>query len=211
MKILIGTPIHISKDYAMERWLENVSKLEYPADLLLVDNSPGLLYVEKVKRYCKKYGVINYKIEHFEFKQGMDMITKDERIEMAQEIIRRELLSKDYDAWFSWECDQIIPTNALDELIKIMKAGNFMMVIHNSWERKTSDQPLADFGVALISRECLEKYGLLLQWVSKDGYSNMTDKQKDGDESWFKKRVFKCGGNYTEVYGVINPIYHLDK
>ena len=27
MKILIGTPIHESKDYAMERWLENVAVL----------------------------------------------------------------------------------------------------------------------------------------------------------------------------------------
>ena len=49
MKILIGTPIHECKDYCMERWLKNVSKMEYPADLLLVDNSPGLTYVEQVK------------------------------------------------------------------------------------------------------------------------------------------------------------------
>ena len=41
MKILIGTPIHEVKDYAMERWLENVAKLQEvtPCDLLLVDNS----------------------------------------------------------------------------------------------------------------------------------------------------------------------------
>jgi len=55
MKILIGAPIHECKDYCMERWLKNVSKMEYPADLLLVDNSPGLTYVEQVKDYCKKY------------------------------------------------------------------------------------------------------------------------------------------------------------
>src|SRR3989344_9317605 len=94
MKILIGTPIHISKDYCMEKWLENVSKLEYPADFMMVDNSPvldpvrsktsakggssadqafqavrtsnGIDYVEKVKKYCAKYGITNYKIEHLE-------------------------------------------------------------------------------------------------------------------------------------------------
>jgi hypothetical protein len=43
MKVLIGTPIHQVKDYSMERWLANVRELRAhtPADLVLVDNSPG--------------------------------------------------------------------------------------------------------------------------------------------------------------------------
>src|SRR3989344_4069835 len=107
MRVLIGTPIHISKDYCMERWLENVSQLTYPADLFLVDNSPGLGYVEKVKGYCTKYKIMNYKIEHLEINQKLG---PDIRIEVSQETIRHYVLTHNYDAWFSWECDQIIPT-----------------------------------------------------------------------------------------------------
>ena len=118
MKILIGTPIHQVKDYAMERWLENVSKLEYQTDLLLVDNSPGTDYVEKVKGYCAKYGITNYRIEHLEINPELSV---SEIIGRSTEIIRQEVLSHDYDAWFSWECDQLIPNNALRELIKMME------------------------------------------------------------------------------------------
>src|SRR3989344_1033770 len=101
MKVLIGTPINEVKDYAMERWLENVAKLQkvYPADLLMVDNSPGLEYVAKVKEYCAKYGIINYKIEHLEIGQWQPSA---EKIGRSREIIRQEFLSRDYEAWFSW-------------------------------------------------------------------------------------------------------------
>ena len=201
MKILIGTPIHQVKDYAMERWLANVSKLEYPADLFMVDNSPGLDYVEKVRGYCAKYGVKNYKIGHLEINP---VLNSDTRVEMSQEVIRQELLAKDYDAWFSWECDQLIPTNALGELVRMMKAGNYMMIHPNSWAREIPNEPNANFGCALIKRECLEKYGFLLE------YPGMPDCWHGG-EVWFKKQVLKGGGNCIEVEGVIAHIYHLNE
>src|SRR3989344_4936869 len=111
MRVLIGTPIHESKDYAMDKWLENVVRLEYPADLLLVDNSAGPAYAQKVKEYCAKYGVKNYRVEHFEVNNDHLDNAKSQKVEIAQEIIRRETLTGAYDAWFSWECDQIIPNN----------------------------------------------------------------------------------------------------
>ncbi len=185
----------------MERWLENVSKLEYPADLLLVDNSPGTEYVETVKGYCTKYGITNYKIEHLEINQEQGA---GERIGRSREIIRKEFLSKDYDAWFTWECDQILPVNALDKLIELMNMGNFMMVSHNSWVRGSPEKSLAAFGCCLVKRECLEKYGFLLE------YPNMPDCWHVG-EVWFKNQVINGGGNYIEVYGIIKPIYHLDQ
>ena len=202
MKVLIGAPIHQIKDYATERWLENVSKLqlEYPADLLLVDNSPGLGYVEKVRGYCEKYGVTNYKIKHLDINQNQPVA---ERIGRSREIIRQEVLSLDYDAWFSWESDQIIPTDALAKLVKVMEVGNYMMIPPNSWARVLPGEPDANFGVCLIRRTCLEKYGFLLE------YSNMPDCWHGG-EAWFKKQVLRGGGNYIEAYGLIKPIYHLD-
>ena len=197
MNVLIGTPIHVSKDYSMERWLENVSRQEHPADLLMVDNSPDKEYVEKVKGYCTKFGITNYKIEHIDLppQQG-----KYERIARSREVIRQEFLSKDYDAWFTWECDQIIPTNALDKLIGLMKEGNYMMVNPNKWARENPDNPNTDFGCCLIKREALEKYGFL----------NVPDSWETG-EAWFKSRVLSGGGSFIDVYGIIDPVYHLNQ
>ncbi|MBI2634998.1 MAG: hypothetical protein HYW79_00385 [Parcubacteria group bacterium] len=204
MKILIGTPIHECKDYCMERWLENVAKLQQqtPANLFLVDNSPGLDYVEKIKNYCAKYGITNYKIEHLEINQAQGA---DERIGRSREIIRQEILSHDYDAWFSWECDQIIPANALDKLIDIMKIGDYAMVSHGSWSRKNPGSPENDLGCALIKGVCLEKYSFLLQ-----EYWDLTRSWHAGAR-WFKHRLLKGGDNYIEVYGVVAPIYHLNE
>lgn len=212
MKVLIGTPIHQVKEYAMERWLQNVAKLqlEYPADLLMVDNSPNLSYMEKVKSYCAKYGIKNYKMEHLEILHGEYVSTEPdeqahERIAHSREIIRKEILSKNYDAWFSWECDQIIPVNALDELVRLVRIEDIMIVYHNSWARDILDLPNCDGGVALIKREPLEKYGFILEFGTDP---EMPDSWAPG-EVWFKKRVLRGGGNYIEVYGVISPIYHL--
>ena len=199
MKILIGTPIHICKDYCMERWLQNVSKNTYPADLLLMDNSPGLDYVEKVKEYCAKYGIKNYKIEHIDVWQPNGA---DERKGRAREAIRQEFLSRDYDAWFSWESDQIIPADTLKKLAIIMEKGDFTMVNPNSWKRECPADPDAGFGCALVRRDCLEKYGFLLE------YPDMPNCWHNS-ELWFKKQVLKGGGNYIEIFGEIGPILHL--
>lgn len=213
MRVLIGTPIHQVKDYCMERWLENVSKLqlEYPADLLLADNSPGLDYVEKVKGYCEKYGIKNYKIEHLEIYQGQESDKGadeqiHERVTRCREIIRQEILSYDYDAWFSWECDQIIPTNALCKLVQLMKAGDFIMVDHNCWANDIPNLVNFDFGVTLIKREVLQKYS----FIPKFGTDLNAPLGWYEAESWFRKRLLKDRCNYLEVEGLIEPIYHLN-
>ena len=200
-KVLIGTPIHQIKDYAMEKWLKNVTELQKnsPADLLLVDNSPGLDYIKKVRGYLKKHKVKNYMIEHLEMHQE----DRDERIGRSREIIRQHILSKGYDAWFSWESDQIIPEDTLVKLARIMEAGNYTMIHPNAWSREVPTEPDASFGVCLISREALEKYGFLLE------YPDMRDCWHGG-ETWFKNQVIKGGGSYIEIYGLIKPIFHLN-
>lgn len=202
MKVLLGTPIHESKDYCMERWLKNVAELTKltPTHLLLVDNSPGLDYMETVKGYCKKYSIKNFKIVHIDINKECN---RDEKIGRSREGIRQHLLANGYDAWFSWESDQIIPTNTLVTLAKIMEAGNYSMIHPNAWSRENPNEPEANFGVCLISRDALEKYGFLLE------YPNMRDCWHGG-EVWFKKQVIKGGGSYIEIYGIIKPILHLN-
>src|SRR3989344_6126206 len=223
MKILIGTPIHEVKDYAMERWLQNVAKLEYPADLLMVDNSPGLDYMETVKGYCKKRGLNpvrnlsrsptavsngtkNYKLDHLEVNQEDQSV--DERIGRSIEIIRQEILAEGYDAWFSWECDQLIPNNALGKLIKMMESGNFMIASHNTRVRENPGQVLDElFGTTLIKREVFKKHGFLLEFGTNP---EMPDTWEPG-EKWFKKQVLRDGGSTIEADGVLKPVYHLNE
>jgi len=199
MRILIGTPIHICKDYSMERWIENVSKSTYPVDLLLMDNSPNAEYIERAREYCVKYNIKNYKIEHIDVWQPNGV---DYRKGLAREAIRQYVLSHNYDAWFSWESDQIIPVDTLEKLAGIMEKGNFTMINPNSWKRESPADPDAGFGCALIRKDSLEKYGFLLE------YPDMP-RCWAGSERWFKKRVLKGGGNYIEIFGAIGPIYHL--
>jgi hypothetical protein len=212
MKILIGTPIHVSKDYSMERWLENVHHVQKhtAADVLLVDNSPGLDYVDRVTTLCTKYNIKNYTVEHFEVTNrelNPDM-ARGINVEISQEMIRQWTLKKDYDAWFSWECDQIIPADSLSRLTELMSSANYMMVVVNSWARSTPDVLNANMGVTLIGRNALKK-GWFLPFNEGEVSTNLEDFY-NVDETMFKKRVLKSGGNYVELYGVIEPIYHLN-
>lgn len=195
----------------MERWLKNVAELRkvYSCDLLMVDNSPGLDYLEKIRGYCQKYGIEDYHIEHLEIPQG-ELSDKSvdeqihERVARCQEIIRQFILSRDHDAWFAWECDQIIPTNALNKLIEIMNKGNFMLVNHNCWDKNVPDGLCFDLGVSLVRRDCLKKYGFLLEFGTEpepDTWFNA--------HAWYRKRLKRDGVSFIDVVGVVSPILHL--
>lgn len=202
MNVLIGTPIHETKDYAMKRWLGNVSKLTHPANLFMIDNSHNTHYVEKVKTYCSQYNITNYTISHIELSPEQEVY---ERVARSREIIRQKILLDNYDSWFSWECDQLIPVSTLDELIRIMNITGSEIIEHNSWGRGVHI-PNCDWGVALIHRKALRKYQFLPEHESD---ASIPDGWISG-ESWFRNRVVQGGGSVIDVYGVIDPIQHLD-
>jgi len=204
MKILIGTPIHEIKDYSMEKWLESVSKFDYPADLLMVDNSPSINYVKRVRGYCKKYGINNYKLIHINVNQDSIL---DERLSQSREVIRQEILTKEYDAWCSIECDVIAPPNAITKLVDLIR--RYWMVSHVYPSRVYSNKNNAEFGIALIKRRALEKLGFL------KGYGNIDPLEPTcwyGNDVWFIKQLDdKSNGKRRVVHEKIYPIYHLNK
>lgn len=204
MRVLIGTPVNEVKDYSMERWFKNVTELKHPAELMLVDNSPNFDYMEKVKKYCQDFGIKKYKLIHLQTEPG---IHSDRKVEQAQELIRQEVLMNNHDAWFSWECDQIIPPDALDKLVKVMQDGDFSMVNHNGWSRGHPDIVNTNFGVSLLRRDILEKFSFLMQFGDDPKmFTGWT-----AGEYWFKNQALKAGFKFSEVEGLISPIYHLDK
>jgi hypothetical protein len=191
----------------MDKWLVNVAKLIQvtPADLLLVDNSPSMDYIKKVMGYCKKYK-LKATIKHLKLSQDVpDHI----RIEASQETIREYVATEGYDVWFSWECDQIIPPNSLTKMLCVMTQENYTTIIHNSWGRDDTDILNANMGLTLFRKEILKKIFFL---PKKNGAINLahTTSYDIHDASVIKKRILKAGGNYIELYGVINPIYHLN-
>jgi len=204
MSVLIGTPIHESKDYAMERWLESVSKFHYFFDLFLVDNSDNIGYVDKVHGYCKKYGVTNYKLVHIDVGPNVAL---DERLAQSRELIRKEVLDKNYDAWLSLECDVIAPPDALSRLVDLI--GDCWMASHAYPGRENPQESNVEFGLTLIKRRALEKYGFMNQY----GYIDpLRPGSWYGNEVWFIRRLDRDDeGQHIHVYGIIKPIYHLNR
>ena len=204
MKILIGTPIHEIKDYSMARWLKHVSQLEYPADLLLVDNSPDLTYMEKVVDYCQKYSLTNYKLIHIDTTSDPSL---DERLAKSREAIRRQVLGNNYDAWYSLECDVLVPPDALTKLVDLI--SDSWVVSHGYPARGNPEGFNTEFGTSLISHKALEKYGFLHGYGYCD--SLQPHVRYEGDV-WFIKRITRNQeGKYINVNGIIKPIYHLAK
>jgi hypothetical protein len=86
-----------------------------------------------------------------------------------------------------------------------------MMIAHNSQARWDSTIFNTNMGITLITRECLEKSWFL---PTKNGGKishSPSDSFNVNNPSVFKKRVLKSGGNYLKAFGVISPIYHLNK
>jgi len=204
LRILVGTPVHECKDYAMERWLRSVSKLNYPYDLLLVDNSDNLEYIDKLRKYCKKYGVSNYKLVHIDV--GRNAIL-DERLASSREVIRKEVLDKGYDGWFSLECDIITPPDALSKLVNLI--DDYWVVSHVYPSRADSHQINEQLGVTLVKRPVLEKYTFI------NGYGFVNPLLPDcwyGNDVWFIRRIdISSRGKHINVGGIIKPIYHLSE
>ena len=204
IKILIGTPVHESKNYGMERWLNSVSKLDYPFDLLLVDNSDNPEYAKQLHKYCKKIGLNNYHLIRANVARGSPL---DERLSVCREIIRQEVLKGNYDYWCSLECDVIVPPDSLTKLIDL--THDYWMVSHAYPARNNSSQTNAEFGVALIKRKCLKSLGFLGEYGYIDSF---VPKSWQGNDVWFIKRIGRQNrGKYIHVYGIIKPIYHLNK
>jgi predicted SAM-dependent methyltransferase len=194
MKTLIGTPIHQSQSHIIEKWLENVSQLRKPTDLFMVDSSSDRNFVRTVKLYCKKYGIKNYTIEHFDYHQENG---EDERIGRSREIIRKQVLTGGYEVWFNWECEFSLPVDALDKMTTVMKAGNFMVVSHSPTLKRVSVDPHVKFGCDLVRCELLKKYGFLLEYPDMPNSWYLLG-------LWLKKRVARDGGRCLEL-DISNP------
>ena len=85
-----------------------------------------------------------------------------------------------------------------------METRNYMMVNHNIWDKNVPGGLCFDWGVTLVSREYLKKYGFLLEFG--------TDPEPDSwynAQAWYRKRLIRDGAPFIDLIGVISPILHL--
>lgn len=212
MRILIGTPItNEIEDAALKKFLDSVSKLKYPADLLLVDSSPEFDFVKKVERYCQEYGFTpvnnllsseikniyatsntgkNVMIKHINVDQKK---SKDEKIGRSREIARKQTLTGYYDAWLNWKCDYLLSPDALYKLVEVMEVGDYSIVSHIPSLNEISSVPTHFFGVDLIRTDVLNRYGFLID------YPDMPSNTWHGNGLWLKKRAVRDGRKCLEI------------
>lgn len=191
----------------MQRWLNSISKLDYPANLLMVDNSPDANYIERVKKYCRKYGVKNYEIVHID----VPSIIIDEKLAQSREVIRQKVLNEEYEAWFSLECDVVVPSNALTKLVEQEKKYKKYWMISHTYPSRTGKpgQFNAEFGCSLIKRKALEKFGFINQYGNCDPLA--TTQNSYGNDVWYIVRLRRANNKYIAIENIIKPIYHLNE
>ena len=110
-RVLVGVTTYYRKEYIFDRFIRNLQQLDYPAhllDVLIVDNSPGLNYTNKVRRRVPK----GYKVVHIE--RGANSRVALTR---SQNYIRKYMLERSYDYLLLVESDLLPDPQALKRLL----------------------------------------------------------------------------------------------
>lgn len=98
-RVLVGCPTHKTKEYCLKAFAEAVNKLKtdetFTYDVLLVDNTAGDQYLEKIRQHG--LNVI----------KGPWRTTARERIMASRNVLRKITLEQGYDYFFSLEQDVV--------------------------------------------------------------------------------------------------------
>lgn len=107
-RILVGAPIHSSKDYATENYVSSLMSLTYPdMDIYLSDNSDDKNYHRNIRR---KYGIDCGWIEPYK-------LSVWQRMCMSMNQIRTRVLYGGYEWYLSLEIDITPPRNVIEQLL----------------------------------------------------------------------------------------------
>jgi len=105
-KILVGCPTSEHKAYCLEEYANAVKNLTYDNyDILLVDNSKGDDYFERIKS-------LGLPVKKSDYCEGAK-----ERIVKSRNLIRDVVLNEGYDYFFSLEQDVIPPKDVIERLL----------------------------------------------------------------------------------------------
>lgn len=108
MRVLVGCPTYENKEYALAEYAKAVKALKHDGfdlDVLLVDNSKGDAYLEKIK----SFGLPVVK--------GPWFPSARDRIVASRNILRDKVLKEGYDFLFSLEQDVIPEPDTLQRMV----------------------------------------------------------------------------------------------
>ncbi len=146
-KVLVACPTHEVKEYAFQRWIDNVKNLTYPNyEVLVVDNSPNEDYL---KRWGDKIPMKHIEVTQDPQKMGV-------RICQSMAVIRQHFLEGDFDWWMNIEADNIPPSDVIETLLKYGHVADWTSHCYPAWPGSgTLEQGI---GCSLLSRRLMEDF-----------------------------------------------------
>lgn len=185
-RVLVACPNHIVKEYAFQRWIDNVKKLTYPNyDVLVVDNSPH-------GELKEKYGD-QVPIEVLDT-AGIEALAVT-RMNRSYEYIRQHFLKGDWTHLMVIESDVIPQSNVIEILMK--RQADW---VAHAYPARDNTQVLAQQGIgcSLITRNLLENFG----WENAEDHTT--------PDGWLWDRVRPDVYNYPtiEIWGLLK-VEHL--
>jgi hypothetical protein len=147
-KILVAAPNHIVKEYAFQRWIDNVKSLTYPNyDILVIDNSPNTSdFMDRYKDQVPMRHIDTTGIEPL-------MVM---RLNLSYEEIRKEFLSGDYERLMIIESDVIPPKDIIERMLKL--GGDTDWISHAYPVRGETADAEQGIGCSLFTRRLMEAF-----------------------------------------------------
>tara|TARA_Y100000310_G_scaffold338661_1_gene429002 strand:+ start:2699 stop:3400 length:702 start_codon:yes stop_codon:yes gene_type:complete len=204
-KILVGCPTSNHKAYCLDAYLAAIKTLTYQNyDILLIDNSEN----EEYSKLIKQKGISVIKAPF--------LPTARERIISSRNLLREEVLKKDYDYFLSLEQDVIPPKDVLEQLLqhgKEVVTGVYYMEYNVKKEgtivgkkilpllyKKKDEEHLQQLSVQEIEKEELKQItasGLGCILISKEVLEQIKFRYEEDkvvfDDIWFCQDLEKEG------------------
>jgi SAM-dependent methyltransferase len=182
-RVLIGCPVHESKEYAFGRWVEAALAVDYPhKDYLVVDTSEGTAFYNRWKDRIPML--------HLELDRSFNAY---QRMEAGYEGLRRHFQAGSYVQLLNIDSDVIVPAQVLREMRRYMAVHNSHWVC-NWVPSRVGPHYVGSFDCSLLDREIMTK--------PFEGYDG-----RHPDATWWEK-VQPLNRKIVELRGLI-PTEHL--
>lgn len=192
-RVMLGCPIHVSKEYSMGRWCDAVDRIaavtrgRAEVTVLTVDNSPNRDFM---LRWQHRIPILHLEETEAEAHPYV-------RINKSMEELKRVFTSSVFDYWFNLECDVIPGPESLPTMLRY--AGRDMDWVAHAYPMRGAaerHEVLNGIGCSLLSRNLVESF-------------DFREANQDSFDVWLwdvmrKARRFKA----IELWGVF-PVEHL--
>lgn len=205
--IVIGTPVHESKAYAMTEWLDSVNALIMPdgieKQLIIVDNSPTTEFITQIDDYVKEK---KYQFIETSRLPLLGSAKSEARMGKSREEFSKKIKEKSGIGWLlSWECDIIVEPDALLKLWNYK--DDFDLITSTYPSREDVTIVCGGIGFMLINMKVLNQF----DWMGDGGYG-LCDVTRPNcthsNDSWMVHRALRAGYKLIEVTNYLK-IQHL--